>query len=386
MSAGDSRGLFETKVAELAKATMGLPIPHLLTLRRLTKKDPESLRWASERELDAVFHFLLERALDSLPIADLDTAALRQFDPLLPPGSGDERDQDRWLLYDLTRKRIADRPPPPAVDVSVLDEVAPLLPDEPPIETDQFAVLFDETLARCTRRALAVAATRGVRFPVPKPFYLQPDFGRAYEEVLRRCLLPDVRATKRVRELAATRQWSGADTGRLMALVQSSDTSNPLLESWESRWNAFHSHAQAIGAKKHKVVNDPWQVFRDAAGAGDYQPPGDHDVAFLRAVLRWDADAMNDGWRQICQTYQQEFMPTSKWDAARPNSVRDCAVKWIQGLQGASGDVLAIKAFFTLPKCDRMFLRAVLHTLGGTDSDRKRVAPFLVHFYHNLPK
>ncbi|MGE5503096.1 MAG: hypothetical protein ACM31L_01615 [Actinomycetota bacterium] len=383
MSQGNTKGLFEAKVAELAKATMGLPIPHLLTLRRLTKKDPESLRWASERQLDAVFHFILDRAVEAFPVEELDAAALRQFDPLLPPGSDDEREQDRWLLYDLTRKRIAERPKPPAVDPANIDDVAPLLPDDPPIETNSFAGVFDETLARCTRRAFQVAATRGERHPVSKPFYLQPDFGRVYEEVLRRCLLPDVRATKRVKQLAASRKWTGADSGRLMALVQNGDNSNPLLESWDSRWNAFHS--QGVGAKKAKLTHDPWQVFRDAAEAGSYQAPGEHEIAFLRAVLRWDADAMADGWRQICQTYQQEFLPASKYDAARPNSVRDCVIKVVQGLQGASGDVLAIKAFFTLPKCDRMFLRNLMHSIGGSDTERKRVAPFLVTFYHNLP-
>ena len=45
-----------------------------------------------------------------------------------------------------------------------------------------------------------------------------------------------------------------------------------------------------------------------------------------------------------------------------------------------------MKAFFELPKCDRMFLRKLLHTVGSTDADRRRIAPGLVHFYNNLPQ
>ena len=50
-----------------------------------------------------------------------------------------------------------------------------------------------------------------------------------------------------------------------------------------------------------------------------------------------------------------------------------------------AGDMVAVKAFFELPKCDRLFLRKLMQTVGGTETERRRVAPGLVHFYNNLP-
>ncbi len=380
MNDATSTPQFEAKVTELVQATRGLPVPHLLQLRRLTLADPEALRWANERQLAAVFQLILAQAIEAMPFAELDAASLRQFDPLLPPGDDEARDKDRWLLFDLARKRLS-QPTKPVVQSTDPDEIAPPLPDEEPVVANGFATLFDETLCRYTRRALTVLATAAERAYTPKPFYLQPGFADSYEEVLRRFLLPDVRATKRVKTLAENRKWDKDGYGRLIALIQSGDDSNPILESWDSRWKACHS--QGVGGRKNHA--EVWDAFRAAAERGGWRAPTEEDVPLLRIMLRWEAELLNEGWREMAQVYQQEFAPKSKHDQARPGAFRDSVVKWVRGLPSHSGDALAIKAFMMLPKCDRMFLRSLIQSLGSSPVARRRAAPLLISYFESLP-
>ncbi len=370
---------FEAKVTELVQATRGLPIPHLLQLRRLTMADPESLRWASERQLGVVFQLILTQAIEAMPFDELDAASLRHFDPLLPPGDDESRDKDRWLLFELARKRLS-QAPKPVVHSTDPDDIAPPLPDEEPVVAADFATLFDETLARYIHRTLTVLATPAERVHTPKPFYLHPGFAASYDQVLRRFLLPDVRHTKRVRALAEGRKWDEHGYGRLIALVQSGDESNPILESWDSRWKACN--AQGVGQKGHARL---WEAFATAAEAGGWAAPTEAEIPLLRLVVRWDAEQLGAGWREMAQTYQQEFAPKNRAEQARPGAFRDCLVKWVRALPHRAGDVLAIKAFITLPKCDRMFLRSLIQSLGTSQAARRHAAPVLVAYFENLP-
>ena len=371
---------FEAKVTELVQATRGLPVPHLLQLRRLTLADPEALRWASERQLIAVFHLILSQAIEAIPFEELDAASLRQFDPLLPPGADESRDKDRWLLFELARKRLL-QPSTPEVQSTEPDEIAPPLPDDVPVVAADFATLFDETLCHYTSRALMVVATPAERPYTPKPFYLHPGFAVSYAEVLRRFLLPDVRATKRIKTLAESRKWDKDGYGRLVALVQSADDSNPVLEIWDSRWKA--SHSQGVGGRRNHA--ELWDAFRAAADAGGWHAPPEDDIPLLRTVLRWEAELINEGWREMAQVYQQEFAPKSKHDQARPGAFRDCVIKWVRALPAHAGDALAIKAFTILPKCDRMFLRSLIQSLGSSQTARRRAAPLLISYFESLP-
>jgi hypothetical protein len=372
--------LFEAKAAELVKATQGLPIPHLLQLRHLTLADPQSLRWANERELAAVFHIILAQAIEAVEYEELDAASLHHFDSLLPPGDEDVRDKDRWLLFELSKKRLS-QPAVPVIQVTDPDQIAPPLAEEEPIVADGFAPLFDESLCRYVRRSLSVLATPVERAYFPKPFFLVPGFVDAYEQALRQLLLADIRGVKRLRALAASRDWAKESSGRILGMVQNGDDSNPILESWDSRWGACV--AEGVGARKE--LHGVWDIFRDHAAKGGYEPPTDKDIPLLRTLLRWEAESLNDGWREMAQNYQQEFAPASKHDQARPGAFRDCVVKWIRALPAGGGDMLAIKAFFVLPKCDRMFLRSLIQTLGMSDAERRRVGPLVIRFYEGLP-
>jgi len=376
---------FESKVAELLAVTSGLSVTHILLLRRMTSADPDTKSWANDRELGVVFDTILDRAVAAIDVEELGAAADGQFDKLLPPGDEEIRDKERWQLFDVAKRYLSQRkkvqavveaPPPPAV---VADE------DEP-IEFDTFKQLFDETVARYTRRSLltlVVGANHATLRPhIPVPFICAPGFAICYERLLRKFVLPDIRATKRITELAKSRSWDASGSNRLIGIIQAGGSANPILDTWDSRWAAYKS--EGIGAK-HKKGEDPWEVFVEAAVAGGYTPPHVADIPLLHSVIRWEPESLIEAWRELTLLYQQEFHAKNRHEQAREGAVRDCIVRYIRELPKRSGDMVAIKAFFELPKCDRMFLRKLMQTVGGTDTERRRVAPGLVHFYNNLP-
>ena len=84
---------FETKVANLIAATRHLEIPQILVLRRLTMTDPESRRWANDKQLAAVFTVILTKAVERIGLDRFREARLRNFAPMLPQGPAEARDE-----------------------------------------------------------------------------------------------------------------------------------------------------------------------------------------------------------------------------------------------------------------------------------------------------
>ena len=388
MNDSKRRAKFESKVAELLAVTSGLKVPQILMLRRMTSSDPDTQSWANDRELGVVFDTILDRAVAAIEVEELGAAADLQFNALLPPGPEETRDKERWLLFDAAKKYLAKRaktvaPAEPVIETVIAVEEE----DEAPIAFSNFKQLFDETLARYARRALQVLVINPVgaaslRPHIPVPFILSPGFANCYETLLRKYVLPDIRATKRIKELAESRHWDATGSNRLIAIIQSGGNGNPILDTWDSRWNAYSS--EGVGAK-HAKASDPWAVFHDWAKAGGYPSPSEDDIPLLHSVIRWEPESLAEAWREVALLYQQEFHPKDRHDQAREGAFRDAVVRSIRELPKRAGDMIAIRAFFELPKCDRMFLRKLMQTVGGTDTERRRVAPGLVHFYNNLP-
>lgn len=389
MNDSKRRAKFESKVAELLAVTAGLKVPQILMLRRMTSSDPDTQSWANDRELGVVFDTILDRAVAAMDVEELGAAADRHFEGLLPPGPDEARDKDRWVLFDLTKKYLVNRSkaaaqapvapePPPAV---VEEE------EEAPIAFDNFRQMFDETLARYARRALQAlvvnpANAASLRPHIPLPFIISPGFATCYETLLRKFVLADIRATKRIKELSESRTWDSTGPNRLIAILQQGGQGNPILDTWDSRWAAYKS--EGVGSK-HAKANDPWAVFHDWAKAGGFPSPDESDIPLLHSVIRWEPETLLEAWREVALLYQQEFHPKDRHDQAREGAFRDAIVRCIRELPKYGGDLIAMKAFFEMPKCDRMFLRKLMQTVGGTETERRRVAPGLVHFYNNLP-
>jgi len=389
----DQASKFDTKVAELVALCRPLDLRQIMLVRRMTMIDPEALKWATPKQLDAVFTVILTEALQRVAIETLEAAADQQFEPLLPPGSEDDRNEDRWMLYRLSRPFLTQQSSAPVVAGPTLPSMeTPELEEEdeaPPPPFSGFGAMFDDTICRYVRKSVtALSANLQQRPHTPPPFYLTQSFPPAMEQVLRRLVLKQMRNNRTMKELSEKHNWAKAGNGRLIAMIQSNSRDNPIRFQWDSRWDALVPPPPGATPNKAKPVPAeelPWQEFADHGAANGYLAPTEKDGWILKSLLRWEAEAIAAGWQEVAQLYIQEFAPASRHDKLRDGAFRDGLVKWIDRLPAHAGEALAAKAFFECPKCDRMYLRKVVQSFGMERDQRKRV-PLLCHFLDNLPK
>jgi hypothetical protein len=381
---------FDAKVAELVALCRPLEIPQILMVRRMTMCDPEALKWATAKQLEVVFTVILNEAFQRVGVDRLQDAADNQFEPMLPPMSEDIRDQDRWMLYSMTRGMLKEmtRPAEPEGPVTPKADLTEILEDEDE-ETRKFTgfkSMFDETISGYVRKTLKVLAVNSIRPHVPPPFYVAPGFDEVFVQAIRKSVLPPMRGTRAIKDIAESRNWTKEGNGRLISMIQANARDNPIRFQWDSQWDSFKPGApKSTKAKPVKQAEPPWPLFAEHATKHDYVGPDDKHVWMLKTMLRWDAEAIANGWRELAQLYQQEYAPTSKHDAAREGAFRDGICKWITKLPAHAGEALAVKAFFECPKCDRIMMRKIAQTFG-MEAVRKKVVPLLVHFIDHLPQ
>ncbi|MCR6628779.1 MAG: hypothetical protein NVV74_01220 [Magnetospirillum sp.] len=377
---------FESKVAELVAVTQRLDVARILMVRRMTLTDPETLKWATARQLDLIFSVILEKALERSGATTVLAASQDQFEAMLPPGDDSVRDQERWMLFDLARPMLAGlQPSAETTTEAVMGELAA---DETPIEASDFATLFDETIVRHIRKVLGALACTGTRPHIPRPFVLAPPFAAVYERVLREHVLKTIRSARRIKEMAASRNWQEKGSAeRLVAMILAGGDNNPILHYWDQRWQGFDpARATAKGKGTIRPEDNPWDAFKEDAAKHDYLPPYFTDIPMLQRIIRYDGEDLAEQWQQIAQIYQQEFAPKSKSDQARQGAFRDALLKAVDKLDLHAGDLMVIRAFYDLPKVDRMFLKLLIQSLGRSDVERERKAPLLVQFYNDLPR
>ncbi|MBC7906518.1 MAG: hypothetical protein H7Y60_07200 [Rhodospirillaceae bacterium] len=384
----DAKG-FESKVAELVAVTQRLDVPRILMVRRLTLGDPETLKWANQRQLELIFSVILEKAIERTDKDVVFAASQNQFEALLPPGDDDARDQERWMLFDLSRAMLAGmKPSEETTTDAVMEELAADEDVDKPMEAGDFPTLFDETLARHARKILSAFAATNTRPHIPHPFLFSPHFGAVYEKVLRQYVLPTMRTARRIKEMATSRNWQEkGSAARLLGMIQAGESNNAILHYWDTRWNGFDpARATAKGKGTIRPGDNPWQEFKDDAAKHGYIPAFYTDIPMLQRILRYDGEEIAESWSFIAQIYEQEFHPKAKADQARQGAFRDALLRAMEKLDHHAGDLLVIRAFFDLPKVDRMFLKLLIQSMGRSETERERKAPLLIAFYNDLPR
>lgn len=381
----DAKG-FESKVAELVAITQRLDVPRILMVRRMTLNDPETLKWANQRQLELIFNVILEKALERAGTEAVSAASQDHFDPMLPPGDEGVRDQERWMLFDLSKPMLAGvKQVEESTTEAVMEELAA---DEAPIETGDFATLFDETIVRHTRKVLQALACTSTRPHIPHPFVVAPPFAPVFEKVLRDFVLKPIRSTRRIKELSTSRNWQAKGSPeRLLGMILSGGADNPILHFWDQRWEGFDpARATAKGKGQIRPEDNPWGLFKEDGAKNEYVPPFYTDIPMLQRIIRLEGELLAEQWQQISQIYQQEFNPKSKADQARQGAFRDALLRAIDKIDHHGGDLLVVRAFYDLPKVDKMFLKMLIQSLGRSDKERNMRAPLLIAFFNDLPR
>ncbi len=415
---------FEAKVGNLIAATRHLEIPQILLLRRMTMADPESLRWATERQLQVVFAVIIAKAIERIGLDRLREARDQGFAPMLPPGGAAARDEDRRVLGEVATQMLGNPQAPLSEHEAALDKLLSIGPARTPARTARqsnpikeppplfaaqlgpdlervvlpsnlrggdgqlteekaytdFPTLFDDTICNFSRKMLGLFQVRSTDRPERLPFLLAPQFAACYEDVLRRMVLPTMRTSRHIQQLGLNYNWAEVGGAKLVDIIQSGEVNNPILHHWDARWGAFRS----TKGKKPKAEDNPWPLFREDATRSGYAPPDEDDLALLQDLLRFETEAFAKAWREISQLYEQEFTPNARQEQAREGAFRDGLMKWASKLPDHVGEFFAIKAYFLFPRIDGQYLRRLIANFGRSDQERRRNAPYLVQFMQNL--
>ena len=386
---------FAAKVTELAAVCRSLEMPQIMMLRRMTLNDPESLKWATAQQLDAVFTVILTDHVKELSFEGLEDASNKHFDPWLPNASEEIRDQDRWLLHDLCKPflKTADvgmsfsaPAPPPKVNANDL-----LADDEEEVKPfTNFNALLDTTVLKVLRKNLRVLAVNSIRPNYPPPFFNAPPFAECFLPIVQELILPSLHGTRLIKELAGSRDWSkpGSDA-RLMGVLQGGEEKqNPILYQWDARWDHFSDASQSALRAKGKAdapEKMPWPRLVAHGAKNEYIPADERFLWVIKSMLRWEPESMAEAWEQLSQMYIQEFAPENKHEQARDGSFRDGLAKWIDRMRRHGGEALALKAFFECPKCDKLFIHKLTQTYGMA-AQRQLAVPLLIDIMESLPK
>ncbi len=430
----DGAKAFETKVASLIAATRHLEIPHILMLRRMTLRDPEARKWATEKQLTVVFQVILTKSIERYGIPKLKADRERGFGPLLPPGA-DSRDEDLRVLGDIAtqllgppqmseaestqsgfqallargsvpppaktlRTQQPNREPPPLFaaqlgpagdkQMAAARRMAQLQETgedgERKIAFTDFPSLFDETVCGYAQKTLGIFRITGLSQGLRLPFLLAPEFSQAYTEVLRKFILPQMRSTRAMQALGQSYNWAEVGGEKLIEIMQGSEVNNPILHNWDARWAAFRTPKAVKGKKPppQKPDDNPWPLLREDATRYNYEPPTEANIILLQDIIRFEADVLAKCWRELTQLYAQEFAPSGRMDQAREGAFRDGIMKWSAKLPDYVGEHLAMKAHFEFDRLDADWMRKLLNSFGKTDSERRRNAPFLTEFVLQL--
>lgn len=437
---GRDNKTFETKVSNLIAATRHLEIPQILLLRRLTLSDPESLKWSNARQLNVVFSVILTKAIERVPPKVLQDLRAANYEPALPKNNPPAlRNEDRALLSDMVEQMLGPAPmseaettqagfekliargpaktmprisrsqapikEPPPLFAAQLGDMAVMPPaklramgaieqaaaaaaaaaETPENPFTDFSALFDDTICNHTRKVLALLRVSGSTNGVRVPFILAPEFTIAYEDVLRRFVLPAMRSSRHIQTLGTQYNWSEVGGAKLVELIQGSEVNNPILHNWDTRWQAFRPQKVAGKVKKPKPEDYPWQIFAEDATRNNYEPPTEDSIQLLQDLIRFEIDSIAKAWRELTQLYEQEFSPNARQERARDGAFRDGIMKWASKLPDHLGEFFTIKAYFDMPRVDGHFVRRQINNFGRSDSERRRNAPYLVDFSQNLP-
>jgi hypothetical protein len=413
---------FEAKVTSLVEATRHLDVAQIVVLRRMTIADPQTRRWASEQQIAVVFDVILAKALERLGAERLEQARGQGFTGLLPPDAGDadrrlldtiaerllgpprqasEAETTQASFEALLTRRLLSVPPKIERAHAPAKEAQPLFAaqlgadalkrgrftrdpaaapdvafdDEKPFTN--FPTLFDDTIcahvAHCLSHLAVSPRPPGERLP----FLLAPEFSVLLQDVVRRFVLPPMRASRQIQSLANNYNWADVGGAQLIEIIHSGEVNNPILHHWDARWNAMRGKSRE---KPSLRGESPWQMFREDATLGNYEPPGEDDLQMVQDIIRFDSEALLRAWREIEQLYQQEFAPSGRQAQARDGAFRDGVLKWTSRLADHLGEFLAMRAYFMFNRLDMEFLRRLVTNFGRSDSERRRNAPYLCRF------
>ena len=269
----------------------------------------------------------------------------------------------RTMAYAMKRKRLDHRPP----DVSNIKVPSSVKLDPEVIKH------FAEGLSQFLWSRLAMFHILEPETDAPLPFILSTEFADKFIKGVHKHIIPWILNKKAVQTLVGGMPGHGGHAEYLRVKFNH-EGNNPTKNYWELGFKSAVSDGD-----KPSTFKTFWNELCESPAEGTYIPPKPEDYMLFKDIFSFQLSNIRSGVVGIQQVLEQEAS-----GAGREGSTRDYLCNLARGLMFHTGDLIAVWAHFTYPdKMSDDMRNGFVRSMGRSDSERRRYAPYFMHFVMN---
>jgi len=272
--------------------------------------------------------------------------------------------------------------------------LAPPVPQ--PVTCNSFEELLPEAL--CYRVRLLTGffqrrnplIARGVRVP----FLLSPVFEQRFCQVIREVITPRMLGGKNLGALANARNWKGVDSAAFWNRADLREIASKTIIAWESIWRRLYqitspaheieeaaqsAEALKLRAKYAELLTD----IQMRLNGPEYVMPklGPSQLKmFQTSFASFDRRVMEQVWKSLRQTYEQELDRRPYQEKARHGALRDNFLASFDLCTHGIGEMLVILGYFSFPKLPLHWVELFSFNMGNSRENRMELIPVLTAF------
>jgi len=231
---------------------------------------------------------------------------------------------------------------------------------------------------------------RGVRVP----YLLSAAFEARMCEVVRKVIVPMMFRQKTLGAMASARPWRSVSTAALWLRPELHEDALKIVKAWEAVWIKLHQSERAhhhppelklSTAEEHAMARHRQTLLeiQHMLSGPEYSMPklGMAQLKVFQAFLtNFDRTVMEQVWKGLRQTYEQELDRRHYQQKARHGALRDSFLAAFDLCTHGIGEMVAILAYFSFPKMSLHWLEMFSFNLGGSRDERAHQVPVLVRF------
>ncbi len=231
---------------------------------------------------------------------------------------------------------------------------------------------------------------RGVR----APYLLSPAFEPRLCAVVRDSIAPMMFQQKFLNGMAATRPWRQISSADLWRRPDLHADLEKILKAWNAVWKKLYraEHASQYPLDQRLSPSELHALTRDQQTLGELQHllSGPEYVLpklsmgqikiFQALPTQFDRPVMEQVWKGLRQTYEQELDRRAYQEKARHGALRDAYLTALDVCGPALGEMLILLSFYSFPRLSLFWLEQFSHNLGSHRDERMHHVPQLIRF------
>ncbi|HVI50821.1 MAG TPA: hypothetical protein VM661_06390 [Candidatus Sulfotelmatobacter sp.] len=286
--------------------------------------------------------------------------------------------------------------PPGAPELHHAPTEVIMVPPPKPVTCQTFQDLVSEALCYKVRLITGFFQRRNplVMRGVKVPYLLSAAFEARMCDVVREIVVPMMFRQKSLSAMGSARPWRTVTTAALWLKPELHEDAVKIVNAWESVWIKLHQAEQAhhhppaikmSQAEEHAMARHRQtllEIQHKLSGPEYFLPKLDMGQlkVFQTFLTNFDRTVMEQVWKGLRQTYEQELDRRSYQQKARHGALRDSFLTAFDLCSKSIGEMLVILAYYAFPKMSLHWLEMFSMNMGGGRDERTHQIPLLVRF------